>query len=269
MGTVAAVSLLTALAAPAAGRLAADDVSVRVSLATTGSTGIGFTSGTKTSSLSFKIGADIESASGVVQTITLRIGLPQGLAWGADAPDPTEGCTGTAPAVCTRPLEAPLGGAVSLGFFWDVVAERPGFYEITATLEPTDVDPDLTNNTSTFRVEVVATAGGGGSGGSGGGGVATVKASAVRVAPARPRAGSSFTATVRVSAGGSPVRPTRVACTAKLDRATLRGVPRARVGTATCSYRSSAAAKGQTVRGMIAFSAKGSRITRRFMVRLT
>jgi hypothetical protein len=262
MSTVAGVSLLTALAATATGRLAADDVSVRVGLATTGSSGLGFTSGTKTSSLRFKIGADIGSASGVVQTITLRIGLPQGLAWGADAPDPTEGCTGTAPAVCTRPLEAPIGGSVGLGFFWDVVAERPGFYEITATLEPTDADPDLANNTSTFRVEVAPPPPPPPP-------PPPVKASAVRLAPARPRAGSSFTATVRVSASGSPVRPTRVACTATLDRAKLRGVPRARVGTATCSYRSSSAGKGQTVRGMIAFSAKGSRITRRFIVRLT
>jgi hypothetical protein len=259
VSTIAAALFLTAMLAAASGKSAADDVSIRVSLATSN----GFLQDTRTSGLRFQIGADIGSASGVVQTVTVRIALPLGLVWGADAPDPTEGCTGTAPAVCTRPLEAPFGGSVGLGFFWDVVAERPGFYEITATVEPTDADPNPANNASTFRFEVVAPTTGGA-----GGGVAALKASKVTLAPARPRAGSSFTATVRVSVAGSPVRPTHVACAATAAGAKLRAVPRARLGRATCSYRSPAVAKGKTVRGKIAFLAKGSRITRRFVADL-
>ncbi|HUF75777.1 MAG TPA: hypothetical protein VMM35_05830, partial [Longimicrobiales bacterium] len=52
---------------------------------------------------------------------------------------------------------------------------------------------------------------GGGGGGSGGGGTG-VSASAAKLTPAKPKAGSAVTATVRVTAGGAPIRPTGIAC---------------------------------------------------------
>jgi len=54
---------------------------------------------TTTNRLNFQIVVEVESTSGVQQPITIRTQLPAGLSWGTDAPDPGEGCTGTAPAI--------------------------------------------------------------------------------------------------------------------------------------------------------------------------
>ena len=70
-------------------------------------------------------------------------------------PDPGEGCTGTAPAICATKMRPNEVGTIGAGYVWDVVADRPGIYEITASVEPTEPDPDLSNNTDTFRFEVV------------------------------------------------------------------------------------------------------------------
>lgn len=225
--------------------------------------GQGFSQETKTNGLNFQIGFGIESSAAAVQTVTVRVGLPAGLAWGNDAPDPTEGCTGTAPAVCTHELQI-VAGTVSFTYFWDVVAAQPGFYDLTASVEAAEPDPNPVNNTATFRVEVaVPTAPPPGPSGP------TVSASRVRLTPAKPRAGSSFTATVRVSSDGSPVRPSRLTCTATVGGKKLRGTPRPRLGVAACAYAPARAAKGQTIRGSVSFVAKGTRVTRRFSARLS
>lgn len=158
-------------------------------------------------------------------------------------------------------------GTIGAGYVWDVVADRPGVYEITASVEPTEPDPDLSNNTDTFRFEVVQpTSGGGGTGGGGGG--ATVSASVVKLSPAKPKASSTVAATVRVTAGGAPVRPTGIACAGTIGSAKVKGTGKAASGTATCLYRTQRSAKGKTLRGTISFSARGTKFTKRFSARL-
>lgn len=164
-----------------------------------------------------------------------------------------------------RPNEV---GTIGAGYVWDVVADRPAVYEITVSVEPTEPDPDLSNNTDTFRFEVVQpTSRGGGTGGGGGGG-ATVSASVVKLAPAKPRAGSTVSATVRVTAGGAEVRPTAIACAGTIGTARLKGTPKAFSGSATCVYRTPKSAKGKALRGAVSFKARGTKFTKRFTAKL-
>ena len=145
----------------------------------------------------------------------------------------------------------------------------PGRYtysaEIVAASEP---DPNPANNASTITIVVAESGGGGGGDGSGGGGGGAAAASAARVIPAKPKAGSRVTATVRVSAGGTAIRPTRIACTGTIGAARVAGTPRAASGTASCRYRTPASAKGKTLRGSVAFTARGQRFTKRFSAKL-
>ena len=197
---------------------------------------------------------------------TIRVELGEGLRWGEVGPDPSEGCTSTQ---TTRECELTLlAGMRDGGWHWDVIADRPGTYSFRGEIaEASDVDPNASNNASAITI-VVTEGGGGGGGGDGGGGSAGVSASAARVMPARPRAGRAVTASVRVSAGGAAVRPTRVACTGSIGSFRLRGTPRAGRGAASCAFRTPAAAKGKVLRGSVAFTARGQRITKRFSVRL-
>ena len=48
----------------------------------------------------------------------------------------------------------------------------------------------------------------------------------------------------------------------------VRGVPRATRGQASCTYRTTIAAKGLTLRGAVSFTARGERYVRRFATRL-
>ena len=142
----------------------------------------------------FKIVVDLDSVGGVIQTITLRTGLPAGLRWGRNAPEPDEGCTVNVSVVCTQKLTANDVGTVGGEWIWDVVADRPGSYEITASVEGEQSDPVPSNNTFTSNFEVVRppTAGGG-----------SVAAGAVKLTPVKPKAGSAVTATARVTAAGT------------------------------------------------------------------
>lgn len=186
---------------------------------------------------------EIESTSGVEQPITIRTGLPDGLRWGSDGPDPGEGCTGTAPAICATRVRPNEVGTIGAVYVWDVVADRPGVYEITASAEPTEP-------------------------GGGGGGGATVSASVAKLSPAKPRAGSTVAATVRVTDGGAPVRPTAIACTGTIGSAKIKGTGKAASGTASCVYRTPKAAKGKTLKGTVSFTARGRKFTKRFSARL-
>jgi hypothetical protein len=162
-------------------------------------------------------------------------------------------------------------GTIGAGYLWDVVADRAGVYEITASVEPTEPDPELSNNTDTFRFEVTQpTSGGGGTGGggSGGGGAVSASAGAVKLTPAKPRAGSLVTATVRVTAGGAPVRPTGLTCAGTIGSAKLKGTGKTASGSATCVYRTPKSAKSKTLRGSVSFIARGTKFTKRFSARL-
>ena len=197
-------------------------------------------------------------------SITMRTALPAGLRFGSDAPGSTDGCTGTDPVMCTVSMQPNPAGTIGFSWRWDVVAERVGSYEITATVEAAKPDPDLSNNSDTFTFAVVASppppprppppA--------------ALVASAVRLSPGKPKAGSAVSATVRVTAGGAPVRPSGIACTAKIGSAKLQGAAKAASGTATCVYRPPRNAKSKTLRGAISFTARGTKFSRRFSAKL-
>jgi hypothetical protein len=90
-------------------------------------------------------------------------------------------------------------------------------------------------------------------------------------APAQPKpiyAGSTVTASVRIILGGTPVRPMRVTCAGTIGGAMVRGVPKAARGRASCTYGTTTAAKGLTLRGAVSFTARGKRYVRRFATRL-
>lgn len=267
LGALAIVACGAVFSAPAAGKPAADDVSIALYLHMLDPTD------TKTTGLNFPLNVIVQSGSGVPQKVTVRLALPAGLSWGRDAPDPTEGCPSATPTVCTLGMEVNGAGTVGVGWVWDVVAAAPGFYDVTASVEPEQPDPDTANNTATFRIEVVAlTVGGGGSGGggggSGGGGGASVSASVVKLMPAKPKAGSAVAATVRVSSGDSAVKPTKLACVGSLGTTKLKGTSRAVLGRAMCTYHPPRAAKGKTLRGAVSFTARGRKFAKRFSARL-
>lgn len=98
----------------------------------------------------------------------------------------------------------------------------PSVYEITATVETSEADSDLSDNTSTLRVEVVDAISGGGSDSP------AVTVSKVRLAPVNPKAGSLVFASVQIFAGAVPVKPTRLICAATVGGVKLVGTPRAR-----------------------------------------
>jgi hypothetical protein len=244
-----------AVASPARGQAAADDVSVAVGLQMSPSPGV-------TTSLNFKIFVEVASSAGAEQRFTATIGLPAGLRWGADGPDPSEGCTGTQPAVCNQQMQRNQAGTIGGGWSWDVIAERGGFYEITAAVQPERPDPNPSNNTATFRFEVRQPTSGGGRT------TSAAVASAVKLVPAKPRAGSVVAASVRVSAGGTRLRPSKIRCVGTVGSVRLKGISRAGSGIATCRYRFPKAAKGKTFRGTISFTARGKSFTKRFAARL-
>jgi hypothetical protein len=197
----------------------------------------------------------------------VRVELGGGLTWGADAPDPTEQCTSTtSTGECQTGELQPVTGGSSGGWFWDVVAPQNGTYTFRAEIvEASDTDPNPANNASAVTIVVNE--------------AATpppppppapvvVRASTVRLSAAKPKAGSAVAASVRVMAGGTPIKPSKVACSGTVGGAKLAGKPRAAVGRATCTYRPPKTAKGKRLRGAISFTARGTRFTKRFSATL-
>jgi len=88
------------------------------------------------------------------------------------------------------------------------------------------------------------------------------------LAPVPVEAGSIVTASVQIVLGGKRVRPTAVTCAATVGGKKVRGVPKATRGRASCTYRTSIDARGETLRGAVAFTARGERYVRRFAARL-
>jgi hypothetical protein len=215
---------------------------------------------TKTTSQTFGLSAIVEASSTAQEPVRLTIRLGDGLQWGSNAPDAAHGCSGAAAAVCT----GKTGGSSSSGNFafwaWRVTAAGPGTYEVTASVEGEGPDPDTSNNTALFRFQVVSSRGGGGS--------AKVSAGSVKLAPAKPKAGSTVVASVRVTKGGSPLRPTGVTCAASLGGVKAKGGPKAASGVASCVFKTPKSAKGKSLAGSISFRAGGSAFTKRFAVRL-
>lgn len=258
------MAALVALSAStsALGRSATDDVELAVLLATPqGGIILGAKRTTSPFRLQFEIGVD----SGPVQAVTLRTELPAGLRWGDDGPDPSEGCTGTSPTTCVQALQLGPSGTLGAGWSWDVIADGPGFYDVTGSIQSKRPDPNASNNTQALRFEIAAPAG---SGGGGGGGSVSVAAGAVKLTPAKPKAGSVVLATATVTADGDPVKPSKVACKATLAGKKLGGKGAAAMGKASCRYATPKTAKGKSLAGSMAITAKGKTITKRFSARL-
>ena len=216
----------------------------------------------------FYVFLDISLIAPAAAKGTVRIELGPGLGWGSDAPDPSEGCVATASTgTCDIGDLQPIAGQSSSGARWNAVAAQNGTYTLRAEITAlSDTDSDTSNNASAITI-VVAEPTGGGSGG-GGGGSASAKASAVKLSPTSPKAGSTVVASVRVTRGGSPVRPTRITCTASLGGAKVKGAGRSASGVASCRFKTPKTSKGKRLVGSISFEAGGSSFTRRFAVRL-
>lgn len=240
--------------------------SVRGTLAPNGST-------VSVPSLDFYVFVEVSLITPAAASAGVAVQLGDGLVWGEDEPDATEGCTSTSTTgTCRTPPLEPITGRSSVGWYWQVKAPQPGTYSFGARIvEASDADPEPANDASSIAIVVSPSSGGGeggGSGDGGGGSRSAVSVGSVRIAPARPRAGSSVSATARVSAGEVALRPGRVTCTGSIGTARVTGAPRAAVGTATCTYRTPRSAKGKSLRGAVAVTARGQRFTRRFAVRL-
>ena len=164
---------------------------------------------------------------------------------------------------------ADFGGNAS-GWFWDVVAPANGTYSFTGKIVQTaDVDPDASNDASQIAIVVNETTGGGAGGGGGADTSAAAKASAVKLSPARPKAGSSVVASVRVTKGGSPLRPTRIACAASIGKVNVKGASRSASGLASCLFKTPKSGKGKPLVGSVSFRAGGTAFTKRFAARLS
>ena len=95
-----------------------------------------------------------------------------------------------------------------------------------------------------------------------------VTAGAVKLSPAKAKAGSTLVASVRVTKGGSPVRPARIACSASVGGAKVRGGARSSSGLASCLFKTPKSGKGKTMVGSVSFTAGGQRFAKRFAARL-
>lgn len=254
-----------ALASSAGGAPTAVDIHVDIVVGTSPRTGRPVPNGgtATVTSLSFAAGVDVSLVTALPGSAKVRLTLPDGLAWGSDLPDPTESCTSTSSTgECRTPPLEPIAGRNSVGWGWDVVAARTGRYvlraEIVSASEP---DPEPSNDTASVTVVVAETAppptpGGG------------VSVGAARLSPAKPKAGSTVVASVRMTAGSTPVRPSAITCAGTAGATKLAGVGRAGNGSATCTYRTPKSTKGRLLRGAVSFTADGARYTRRFSARL-
>lgn len=219
--------------------------------------------------LSFIAGTGVELITPLPASARVRFELAPGLRFGANPPSPTEGCTATGlVAECQSPELQPIVGRTGWGWEWDVIAEREGSYVLRSEIvSASDSDPDPSNNSASITVVVTQTqpqpapqpspqpS-------------PSVATSGVRLSPPMPRAGSAVSASVRVTAGGAPVRPTQIVCTGSIGGRKLQGSGRAAAGIAACTYRPPRSAKGKQLRGSVRFTARGQRLTKRFSARL-
>jgi hypothetical protein len=247
-----ALGVLTSATVSSTAAVAANDIAIQVGFGSRGSID------SRTTTVSpFTLSVSVSGS--VPAPVTIVVELPDGLRWDS-VPSPTDGCTGTTRVVCVGRLESSSGGTFAF-WAWRVVAERPGSYAIRAAVTSTDQDPDLSNDSFTFRFRVVHPAGGGG-------GPASLSASAVRLSPAQPKAGSTLVASVRVTKGGSAVKPTGIACSASIGGAKVKGGAKSSSGLASCIFKTPRSGKGKTMLGSVSFTAGGQSFTKRFSARL-
>jgi len=208
-------------------------------------------------SLRFKVGVNVETIGpDVAADVRVRLHLPEGLHWGADLPDPTENCTSTATTADCQPgfpLDANDLSRRATGWGWDVTADAPGDYALSAeVVQSSAPDPDTSDNSSQVTVHVTR----------------AVSIGGVKISPARPKAGAVVTARVAVTAGGDAITPTSVRCAGKVGGKTVSSRAASSGGRATCSFRPARSAKGKTLHGSVTVVAAGATATRAFAVKL-
>ena len=263
-GPAAILCAAIVLVAPASARPSAADFQLFVTAGSARPAPVIPNNGTANiAGLAFRAGAIVDNNGGEEATASIRFVLAEGLRFGSDLPDSSESCTTDGrTAQCQTPL---LIGTEPTrrtgGWDWDVIADGPGSYVLRAEITQTSVvDPDITSNTASATVVVsVPTAPN----------PAAVSASSVKLAPAKPKAGATVSASVRLTAGGAAVRPSRVTCTGSIASLKIKGTARAAAGSATCRYLPPRSAKGKTLRGTVAFTARGERFTKRFSAKLS
>ncbi len=247
---VLGAGLALVVATTSAARTAANDVGIQVGIGSLGEIEIDKTTVPRDFSLSVVVAGDAPAP------VTVDIKSSPALQLGTPSPGSAGTCSGTSELICNGALDQTAGGTYAL-WSWRVISAEPGAYVITASATSPEADPDPSNNSATFRFQVAPpiSAGGGGS---------SVTASRAKLSPAQPKAGVSVVATVRVTKGGSPVRPSRVACAAKAGATTLRGKARAASGSASCTFKTPASAKGKSLHGTVTLTALGKTIRRAF-----
>jgi hypothetical protein len=235
----------------------AANAQVKIALGPTPRTAVLYANGAtaEIAKLSFGAGATVVNLGPEQATVRVRFVLPPGLRWGVDEPDAAENCSSTdTEADCRPPRLVADDVRGSAGWGWDIVADAPGTYVLRAEIvESSTSDPDVSDNVATLNVVVSRP---------------QVVASAVRLVPAKPKAGAVVTARVGVSAGAEDVTPTAVACSATIGSKKVTGNRRATAGAALCRFRTPVGARGKLMRGAVAFTAGDNRMTRRFSVRL-
>jgi len=254
VAALAVASLLLVVGAASA-RPTADDLSAIVFL----SQGVG---ATEVQGPTFQLVVEVEGTTGVPRPVTIRTTLPTGLSF-ASPPAAIDGCSGETSVVCTKPMAVDGAGTARATWRWDMRAAAAGSYTLTVTASSDEPDPNVQNNSATLQFRVTSAApppppppp-------------AAVRASAARIVPTRPRAGGLVTATVAVTAAGSTIRPSAVACSASTAGKKLRGTSRKTSGAATCSFRTPAGASGKVLRGSVRLTARGQSFIRQFSVRL-
>jgi hypothetical protein len=178
----------------------------------------------------------------------VRILLPSGirLVSGGSAE-----CTGTTDLTCADGNADPgFDGTASATF----VADAAGSYTLVGRLtELTASDPNPANNETSLTVNVVA---------------ASRALVPVRFAikPAKPVAGRPLVVSFRIvdKTSGAYVKPSSATCSVNLGPRSARVVG----NTAICTLRPPATTHGKILRGTLAANASGTRVARRFSIRL-
>jgi hypothetical protein len=221
---------------------------------------------TSVTGLRFAAGPEANLVTPQPASVRVRFTLPPGLSWGTDLPDITESCASTdSVGECQTPELQPSSGQSGYGWVWDIVAAQPGSYILRAEIiGSSTADPVTSNNASSITVVVTPS----GPTPSPEPEPEPPSAGKVRLSPAKPKAGAAVAATVRVLAGGSPIRPTAVSCSGSIAGTKLKGSPKASRGTASCTFRPPRTAKGKSLRGSVSFTARGTRFTKRFSAKL-
>jgi len=178
----------------------------------------------------------------------IRILLPSGIrAVGGGGLE----CTGTTDLTCTDGSVDP-GDDGTLGA--PFVADAAGSYTLVARLtELTATDPNPANNETSLTVNVVAPS-------------RALVPARFAIKPAKPVAGRPVVVTFRIvdKTSGAYVKPSSASCSVNLGPRTARVVGNA----ATCTLHPPATAHGRTLRGTLAANANGTRVARRFSIRL-